>query len=147
MQIQEQKKSILLHVGDQIVYNDRSFMAMTKKARQFAIIVEFHKSLRKTTPMELSNGYTMNVDDIFMLHKRRDQTDPKKEEIISKELKLYRIAWSDARWTGQTKQDKMDAVSRAAQKAINNEMDEFVQTGGAKYAVESEGEEEDDEFV
>ena len=95
--------------------------------------------------MELDDGYTMNLDDAFMLWKRQDGTFAKKEEKITKPLHLYRLSWKDKRWEGLTKQERVDQISKNAQKAINEEIEDFIKTDGSKYAKHDSDSSNDDD--
>ena len=56
---------IKLRPGDIIAYNHSSFTAGTLLAKRTATIMQFRE--HATHPMELSDGYKINVDDFMTL--------------------------------------------------------------------------------
>lgn len=133
----------MLHVGDVILYNDRRFTAGTKQARKFSTIVEFHKEKKKTHPMELSDGYEMELDDFIQLHQRFGNKPVKEQDVVTKHLRLYKYKYDEERWAGKTKQNLVDEVSKKAQKEAADAIQDFIKTDGAKYADSNEDEEDD----
>ena len=134
----------MLHVGDRIVYNHRQFTAGSQKARKFATIVEFHKEKMKTNPMELSDGYETELEDLIKLHQRAGKKPVKEQDIATKQLRLFRYKYDEERWNGKTKQDLVDEISKKGQKEAADAIQEFIKTDGAKYADSNEDEEDDD---
>ena len=117
------------------MYNDRRFTAGSKAARAFAIIVEFHKDKALTYPMELSNGYKMELGGMVRLNKRAGNIAVKEQDKTTKQLRLYKFArsYAEERWKGKTQQDQFDDISRTAQAEINGAIAEFMDTDGAKF--------------
>ena len=138
LEIQEQKKSITLHVGDVLMYNGRTFTAGSKAARRFSTIVEFHKNKKKTNPIELHDGYIMELGDLFRIHKRSDGSTPKEEDTVTKQMRWYRFSWKDQRWKGETNAEQIKKMSKKAQEDVNDLIVDFLKTDGKKYAKQEE---------
>ena len=113
-----------LHVGDIIVYNHKLYTAGTLQARTYDTIVEFHRN-NSVNPMELATGYLMEQDHIVMLCRRKDGSLPTSSERIVKELSLFILSYEDARWKGETLQDRIAKKAQEAQLAIEELMENY----------------------
>ena len=77
--------------------------------------------------MELATGYEMDRDHMLKLYARKDGSIPSSTDGLMKQLSLFIIdnSYADARWKGETLQEKITKAAQEARISVEQAMVDF----------------------